>query len=334
MEMTGFAWLGIDIAKQKFDVALTWNTRRRAKVFRNDGEGWQALLRWLKDLGVGHVHACLEATGRYGDGLAIALHEAGHRVSVVNPAQIKHFGRVKLGRNKTDRADAALICDYCRLFEPAAWSPPSAALRQLRDLVRTREALSASRVEWANRRASGQETAVADAAMAKVIAQLEAEIAALDQAIDDALGQDDDLQAKHDRLVSIPGIGTHTAAVVLCELPGPDVLRTAREAAAYAGLNPSHRQSGSSLDAPARISRIGNATLRAALYLPALAALRWNPLVAALRQRLKDQGRLKPKQIIVAAMRKLLHLCFGVLKTGKPFDPEHTTSTEEAASTV
>ena len=239
--MTGFAWLGIDIAKQKFDVALTWNTRRRAKVFRNDGEGWQALLRWLKDLGVGHVHACLEATGRYGDGLAIALHEAGHRVSVVNPAQIKHFGRVKLGRNKTDRADAALICDYCRLFEPAAWIPPSAALRQLRDLVRTREALSASRVEWANRRASGQETAVADAAMAKVIAQLEAEIAALDQAIDDALGQDDDLQAKHDRLVSIPGIGTHTAAVVLCELPGPDVLRTAREATAYAGLHPSHR---------------------------------------------------------------------------------------------
>jgi transposase len=97
MEMTGFACLGIDIAKQKFDVALTWNTRRRAKVFRNDGEGWQALLRWLKDLGVGHVHACLEATGRYGDGLAIALHEAGHCVSVVNPAQIKHC--VKLGRN-------------------------------------------------------------------------------------------------------------------------------------------------------------------------------------------------------------------------------------------
>ena len=75
-----------------------------------------------------------------------------------------------------------------------------------------------------------------------------------------------------------------------------------------------------------------NATLRAALYFPALAALRWKPLVAALRQRLKDQGRLKPKQIIAAAMRKLLHLCFGVLKTGKPFDPEHATSAEETAS--
>src|SRR3954452_23235176 len=168
MEMTGFAWLGIDIAKQKFDVALSWNTRRRAKVFRNDAEGWQALLRWLTDLGVGPVHACLEATGRYGEGLALHLHNAGHRVSVVNPAQIKHFGRVKLGRNKTDRADAALICDYCGLFEPAAWTPPPAALRELRDLVRTREALNVSRVEWVNRRASGQETAAADAAMAGV----------------------------------------------------------------------------------------------------------------------------------------------------------------------
>ncbi len=145
------AWLGIDIAKQKFDVALNWKTRRRAKVFRNDAGGWQALLRWLKDLGIDQVHVCLEATGRYGDGLALHLHDAGHRVSVVNPAQIKHFGRVKLGRNKTDRADAALICDYCRLFEPATWAPPSAALRQLRDLVRTREALSASRVDQERR---------------------------------------------------------------------------------------------------------------------------------------------------------------------------------------
>lgn len=275
------AWLGIDIAKQKFDVALNWNTRRRAKVFRNDAEGWQALLRWLKDLGVDQVHACLEATGRYGDGLALHLHDAGYRVSVVNPAQIKHFGRVKLGRNKTDRADAALICEYCRLFEPAARTPPSAALRQLRDLVRTREALNASRVEWTNRRTSGQGAAAADAAMAGVIDQLEAEITALDQAIEDAIGQDEDMNARRDLLISIPGIGTHTAAVILCELP--DALRTAREAAAYAGLNPSHRQSGSSLDAPSRISRIGNATLRAALYFPALAAIRWNPLVAALR---------------------------------------------------
>ena len=184
------------------------------------------------------------------------------------------------------------------------------------------------------RRNSGQGSAAADAAMAAVIARLEAEIVALDQAIEDAIGQNEDLRARHDLLISVPGIATHTAAVILSEMPGPEVLRTAREAAAYAGLNPSHRQSGSSLDAPSRISRIGNATLRAALYFPALAAIRWNPLVAALRQRLKDQGRLKPKQIVGAAMRKLLHLCFGVLKTGKPFDPNHASATDKTAATT
>ena len=89
---------------------------------------------------------------------------------------------------------------------------------------------------------------------------------------------------------------------------------------AYAGLNPSHHRSGSSIDRPTRISKIGNATLRSSLYMPALSAMRFNPAVAALVARLKSAGRLKPKQIVVAAMRKLLVLCFGVLKTGKRFD--------------
>ena len=90
---------------------------------------------------------------------------------------------------------------------------------------------------------------------------------------------------------------------------------------AYAGLNPSHHRSGTSIDRPTRISKIGNAALRSSLYMPALSAMRFNPAVAALVARLKEAGRLKPKQIVVAAMRKLLVLCFGVLKTGKPFDP-------------
>src|SRR3954452_21047704 len=106
------------------------------------------------------------------------------------------------------------------------------------------QCLGGKRITGGVRRGSGQDTAAADAAMAGVIARLEAEIAVLDQVIEDAIGQDKDLQTRHDLLISVPGIGTHTAAVILCELPGPEVLRTAREAAAYAGLNPSHRQSG------------------------------------------------------------------------------------------
>src|SRR5207237_9238572 len=123
---------------------------------------------------------------------------------------------------------------------------------------------------------------------------------------------------KRDLLLSISGVGETLAGVVLAELPGPDVLRSSAEVVAYAGLNP--RQSGTSIDRATRISKIGNAVLRAALYMPALSAMRYNSAIVALVTRLKSRGRLKPKQIVVAAMRKLLVLCFGVLKTGRPFD--------------
>src|SRR5919206_3434922 len=321
--MTKTTWLGVDIAKRKFDVAILWDGRKRAKVFANEPAGWRQLCEWLRTLGLDQVHACLEATGRYGEGLAQALHEAGHRVSLINPAQIKHFARTKLGRNKTDKLDAFLIAEYGRLFEPVAWTPPSPALQQLRDLVRTREALQTALTEWQNRREAGPHAPAADAAMLGIIDGLQRELAAVRDAIGAMMADDEELRRRRDLLISIPGIGEATAASILSELPGSDVLRSARQAAAYAGLNPSQHRSGSSVDRPARISRIGNAALRAALYFPALAAMRCNPAVAALRARLAAQNRLKPMQIVAAAMRKLLHLCYGVLKTGRPFDRNH-----------
>jgi transposase len=317
------AWLGIDAAKQKFDVALEWRGRRRAKVFPNSAAGWRRLCDRLADLGIDRAHACLEATGRYGEGVALALYEAGHAVSILNPARIRHFARTKLGRNKTDRLDAALLAEYGRLFDPAPWHPPAPALRRLRDLVRTREALQASLTAWTNRQHAGPLAEAAVTAAARVVAGLRAELAAIEAAIEDAVRDDPDLCAGHALLVSVPGIGTQTAATIPVELPAPGVLRSAREAAAYAGLTPCHTQSGSSVNRPARLSRIGNAALRTALYFPAITARRFNPLVAAFCERLKAAGRLRPKQIVAAAMRKLLHLCYGVLKTGKPFDLHH-----------
>jgi hypothetical protein len=111
------------------------------------------------------------------------------------------------------------------------------------------------------------------------------------------------LRRKRDLLLSISGVGETLASVVLAELPGLDVLRSSAEVVAYAGLNPRQHQSGTSIDRVTRMS-----------------AMRYNPAIVALVTRLKSRGRLKPKQIVVAAMRKLLVLCFGVLKTGKPFD--------------
>jgi transposase len=277
------------------------------------------------------VHACLEATGRYSLGAALALHEAGHVVSVVivsvvNPAQIRDFARTKLGRNKTDGVDGAHIRDFCALFTPPAWSPPSQARRRLCDLRTMREGFIASRVEWQNRASSGVADATASDLARATIAHFQRQIDAVDAAIAETIDHDDELRGKRDLLVSIDGVGETLAAVILAELPGPDTLSRSAQAVAYAGLNPRRYQSGSSINLPSRISKIGNATLRTALFMPALSAMRYNPVIRALADRLRATGRLAGKQIVVAPMRKLLVLCFGVLKSGKKFNPEHAVA--------
>src|ERR1700732_4334106 len=133
------------------------------------------------------------------------------------------------------------------------------------------------------------------------ISHFTCQLGAGDEAIPQPMDNDSSLRRKRDLLLSVSGVGEILAGVVLAELPGPDVLRSSAEVVAYAGLNPRQHQSGTSIDRLTRISKIGNAVLRAALYMPAMSAMRFNPAIVALATRLKSRGRLKPKQIVVAA---------------------------------
>jgi transposase len=313
--------LGIDVSRKTLDVSVSSGNRVRGKSFANSVDGWRFLLDWLISQKLRKVHACLESTGRYSFGIACALYEAGHVVSIINPAQIRDFARTKLGRNKTDGVDAAHIREYCELFKPKPWVPPSAGYRRLGELQTIRSGIVAGLTEWKNRKNSGIVDAVAQAFADATISHFTSQLEAVDNAIAQTIDKDAELRSKHDLLLSISGVGAILAGVVIAELPGPDLLRSSSEAVAYAGLNPRQHQSGTSVDRVTRISKIGNSALRAALYMPALSAMRYNPAIAALVSRLKSRGRLCPKQIVVAAMRKLLVLCFGVLKTGKPFNP-------------
>ncbi len=189
------------------------------------------------------------------------------------------------------------------------------------ELQTIRAGIVNSLTEWKNRCGSGLADDTALVLVKATITHFAARLAEVDKAIAGTIDNDPDLSAKRDLLLSISGVGEVLAGLVVCELPGTDVLRSSAQAVAYVGLNPRSHRSGSSIDRPTRISKIGNATLRSALYMPALSAMQHNPVVAALAKRLRAQGRLKGKQIAVAAMRKLLVLCFGVLKSGKPFDP-------------
>ena len=315
------AIVGIDVSKETLDANCARGQRKQAKIFANSPDGWRLVLSWLKALGSKQAHVCMEATGRHSLGVALALYDAGHIVSVVNPAQIRDFARAKLGRNKTDKVDAALIGDYAALFNPAPWTPPSPAMRRLCELHTVRAGIIGSRTEWKNRLGSGLGDSTATGLAAMTIEHFTHQLETIDRAIGETIDQDAALRGRRDLLLSVSGVGETLAALLLVEMPSPEVLRRSGEMVAYAGLNPSHYRSGSSIDRPTRISKIGNATLRSSLYMPALSAMRFNPAVAALVARLKEAGRLKPKQIVVAAMRKLLVICFGVLKTGRPFDP-------------
>lgn len=313
--------LGIDIAKAKFDVALQGpDGRVRRKSCANTPAGFRELDAWLHRHGVTQVHACLEATGAYGDALATWLYDAGHHVSVVNPAMIHAFAASHLSRTKTDRTDAALIARFCATQQPRLWLPTPREIRELQALVRRLDALHEMRTQELNRRASGAATTAVARSIATVIETLTHEIEAVQQQIRDHFTQHPGLRSQRDLLTSIPGIGETTAAVLLAELFDKRY-SSARQAAAFAGVVPRIVESGT-LRRPGRLSKIGPGRLRQALYFPALAALRCNPTVQSLRSRLRAKGKV-PMVIIGAAMRKLIHIAYGVLKSQRAYDPQY-----------
>ena len=313
------AVLGIDIAKAKFDVALQGpDGRVRRKSCANTPTGFRELDAWLRRHGVTHVHACLEATGAYGDALATWLYDAGHRVSVVNPMMIHAFAASQLSRTKTDRTDAALIARFCATQQPSLWTPTPREIRELQALVRRLEALHDMRTQEINRRASGAATLAVERSIATVIETLTDQIEAVQRQIRDHFTQHPGLRSQRDLLTSIPGSGDATAAVLLAELFDKRY-SSARQAAAFAGVVPRIVQSGT-LRRPGRLSKIGPGRVRKALYFPAVAALRWNPSLPPCRDRLHAKGKVK-MVIIGAAMRKLIHIAYGVLKSQRAYDP-------------
>jgi transposase len=314
------AVLGIDIAKEKFDAALLREGKYRDKTFANNADGFAKLTAWLAKQGVAKVHACLEATGTYGEELSYYLVEQGHIVSVVNPACIKAYGVSKLIRNKADKIDAHLIAQYCESQHPVAWIAPTPEARQLQALVRHLGALEQIKQQEENRLGSGVKEQRVIASLQAHIEYLTKEIKKLTSQIQQHIDNHPDLKGKKELLLTIPGIGEKTIAVLLAEIPDTNNYSNARQVAAYAGLTPRKNDSGKTVRGKSRMSKVGNARLRKALYFPAIVAKQWNPVVKEFCERLEARGKSK-MAVIGAAMRKLIHLVYGVLNSGKAFDP-------------
>jgi transposase len=310
--------IGIDIAKKKFDVASLNAGKYKHKTFTQDESGYAGFLSWIVHLFDNDKPLiCMEATGAYSIPLAEFMATQGYPVSVVNPAKINAFAKSELSRAKTDKADAKLIARYASIMQPPLWTPPPHNIRVLQSLVRRVEHLL-EMIQMERNRLETAEISVVDSINA-VLAILETELKTTRKAIRDHISDDPDLKNRRDLLITIPGIADSSIAHLLIVLSEHHGFTKAKQVVAFAGLAPALRASGQ-WTGKTHIAKNGDSTLRKALYMPALSAWQHNPIVRVFCLRLKANGK-NGKAVVCAAMRKLIHLSFAILKSGKEFDP-------------
>lgn len=318
------AILGIDVAKNKYDIALLRSGKYKTRSFVNKQSGFESLIVWLKQHDVETFHACLEATGSYGDALARFLFDAGHVVSVVNPARIKAFGESELQRTKNDKMDAKLIARFCEAMKPVAWEPDPPEVEHLRALGRRRDALVSMRTQEGNR--LGAADSSVNTSIQKVLSFLDDEIEQISKLIREHINNHPDLKRKRELLKTIPGVGDVTIEAILSEINAFEGFDTVEKVVAYMGLSPKEKTSGTSVKGKSSLCKIGSARLRKILYMPALSAIQYNPFVNALYNRLKAKSK-NGMIIACACMKKLVHIIYGVIKNGKPFNSAYNLKT-------
>ena len=329
-------WIGIDVSKLTLDVCvLTHDDKKRHKRLANTPAGFAQLLAWvLSQAQQMPCHFALEITGAYSEGIALFLAHKGQRVSLVNPLRVRYAALAAGIAGKTDKLDAAVIALYCRQHNPALWQMPEPKYRTLAALVRRREALLEARLQETNRLEQPYLDKAVQASLKRQVRSLEKEIARIEKALCQHIECHPDLARDAKLLQSIPGISTLTAQKILAELGDARSYASASSAAAYAGLSPQPHESGTSVRRKSKLSKRGNGHLRKAMYFPTVTALSWNPRIKAFYERLVAAG--KPKMVaLAAAMRKLLVIAAGVLRSGKPFDahwpePNQSTLSESA----
>lgn len=317
-------FLGIDVGKADLFCHLLGPQEPTACRFDNSDAGISELISWLEKIATPiELTACLEQTGHYGIKVAKALHQhLIHSLFLVNPRQIKAFGQQKLRRNKSDTADAKLIARFLQSehSELRPWKPRSIENERITELSRYAESIVREVAKLKTKCEAARETSILRS-LKRRIKIGEKEIKDIRNRITKIILSKKTLKRDHDLLASIPGIGEVTCQIMLAELPEIALFKSARELAAWAGVTPCHFVSGTSGRSTTPITKIGSANLRRALFMPAMNARVFNPLLKEFGDRLEENGK-KRKQVIIAIMRKLIHQAYGILKSGEPYNPE------------
>ena len=326
-------YCGVDIAKDTAVFCIAGNggePLNKAATFANTTRGFREALQWIKKSAKPFkpfdIHLAMEASSVYFLAMAKFFQaQEGFIVSVVNPAQVKAYGQARLVRTKTDGVDALLIARFAKAMNPRPWTPPAPHEEEMLGIVRHLEVLKemcqAERGRLHALQAIGASTAEIQKAVKKHIKFLEDQMDDLNNRLKKLAKEHPDIEENIKLLCSIPGIGEITAYTLIVEIGNIGRFENVKQLVAYAGLAPAERQSGTSVRGKVMINKHGSKRLRKSLYMPAVVAARYNPAVSDLYQRLTASGK-KPICAVVACMRKLLHIAYGVLKSRKRFEPQ------------
>ena len=311
--------IGIDISKKNFDVCAIFDGKIKKNSFINNNTGCAELISWIKEFGLTDPHICMESTGSYSEAVADFLYNSGYKVSVINPLQVKSFRISKMIRQKTDKSDSEVIAMFCLQNCPVLWSPKS---RENKELHEVNARIDTLKMEL-NRLINSLEKEILNKIVASSIDEemqfIKDMIKKLEQEALKIINDSSKLKRHYDILTEIKGVGSKTAMMILADMPDVSRFKSAKQYAAFAGVTPSHFQSGTSVKGKSHISRLGSRKIRKALYMSAIVVKNHNNAFQAFVNRLASKGK-RPKVIIVAIMRKLLHIFFGILKSNKSFN--------------
>ncbi|MGF6214352.1 IS110 family transposase [Comamonas sp. 4034] len=323
---------GIDVSRDKLDCAVVdahGQRVKRARTFTNDVQGVIELIDWARTVAVEQPrHFVLEATAAYHEFAATRLHCAGLVVSVVNPAQVRALARGLGMLSKTDLMDALLLAQYAKLARPRQWRPTMPQLQEFSAMLMRLDCLEADLRREQNRREQAAVRGSSDCVLVSIdacIDFLRVQCKAMRKTIDSHIAANESLGQRIMRLRTIPAVGEKTAKRMAAIL-STNSFTSAKEAAAFLGLIPVKCESGSSIRGRSRLSKAGNPRVRASLYMAAVVAKKINPDIKALYDRLCAQGKTK-MSALGACMRKLVHLCYGVLKSEHDYVPPEARST-------
>lgn len=321
--------IGIDLSKDTFESCLKQaDGSYRSRSFANQKGGFEGLLQWIDAHTDGPIRIGIEATGPYTVELLHFLSANDRTVALLNPRHAKDFARSLGSRVKTDKVDAKLIARFIESVEPRSWTPCSHDVSKLQALMRRRAQLVDAKQAAANRlhsrrRASLGEPCPALSSIEREIRFFDEELQSIDVALADLLKRSVSLETSERLLRTIPGIGRIVALTILSEIPFITSFGRAREVAAFAGLTPALKQSGTSLNRRGHLTKEGSRALRKQLYMAALNVVRRDNALRATYEAMVERG--KPKMVaLCATMHRLLRISFGVLKHQSPFVPSFT----------